>query len=75
MSKQKWIDLAERSAWTLLEAGVGAEVVAQFDLPVLVGVAVAGALAGVKASLAQKFGNGTGATVPVEHEAVFLPRK
>lgn len=73
MSKQKWFDIGERSAWTLLEAGIGLEVVAQFDLPVYVAVAIAGALAGVKAKLAQKFGNGTGATVPVRQEAVFIP--
>jgi hypothetical protein len=71
--KQKWTDLAERTAWTLLEAGVGLEAVALLDLPAWVAVPIAGALAAVKSKFAQKFGNGTGATVPVSQEGVFIP--
>lgn len=69
---QKWIDLGERTAWTLLQAGIGVELVDLAGLPAWVAIPVAGALAGIKASLAQKFGNGTGATVPASKEPVFV---
>jgi hypothetical protein len=71
--KQKWFDLGERTAWTLLQAGIGLEAVALFDLPPWVAVPIAGALAAVKAKFAQKFGNGTGASLPASQEPVFVP--
>lgn len=72
VSKSKqWGDLGERAGWTLLQAGFGVEVVALLDLPAWAAVPLAGALAGVKAALAQRFGNGTGATLPAGVEPAF----
>lgn len=69
--KRQWIDLGERTAWTVLQAGIAVEAVNLLDLPIYVALPLAGALAAIKAHFAQKFGNGTGATVPVAHEPVI----
>lgn len=64
----QWKDLGERAGWTLLQGGFGVGVVELLGLPVWVAVPLAGALAAVKASLAQKYGNGTGATISQRDE-------
>lgn len=61
---RRWADLGERVGWTLLQAGFGIEIINLLDLPPVLAVPIAGALAAVKSALAQQFGNGTAATVP-----------
>lgn len=68
----KWVDVLERAAWTLLQAGTGEAVVALLNLPPGLGAVVAAVLSAIKSRFAQKFGNGTGATVPVAKEGFFL---
>lgn len=51
----KWKNLVERAAWTLLQAGVGLEAVNLLELPLWLAVPVAGALSAVKTALATKY--------------------
>lgn len=65
--KQQVADLAERTLWTLLQAGTGEAAVQLFELPQIYVVVIAGGLAALKGALAQKFSNtGTAATLPTE---------
>lgn len=65
---RQWKDLGERTLWTLLQGGIGVGVVEALDMPVWLAVPIAGALAAVKASLAQTYGHGTGATLAQRDE-------
>lgn len=67
---RQWADLGERAAWTLIQAGVGYELVTLLDLPGSWGVAAAGLLSVVKSVLAARWGNGTAATLPRALERV-----
>lgn len=80
---KKFADGVERSLWTVAEAAGAAGIVAGYqalplpDVPdgyvALTVILVAGVLAGIKASVAQKCGNGTAATLPAELEPVLEP--
>lgn len=63
-TSRQWADLGERSAWTLLQAGVGVELVDLLALPAWAAIPIAGALAAVKAALASRWGAGSAATLP-----------
>ncbi len=63
-----WADLAERTAATVLAAGLGESAVLLLDLPQWALVPVIGALTAVKAALAARFGNGTSAALPQSYE-------
>lgn len=67
-TSRQWADLGERSAWTLLQAGVGIELVTLLDLPAWAAIPIAGALAAIKSALATRHGNGTAATLPATLE-------
>lgn len=67
-TRQQWIDLGERTVWTLLQAGIGVTAIETLHLPALLGVVLAGALSALKSGLAQQWGTGTGATVPADAE-------
>lgn len=69
-TKQKVADIAERAAWTLLQAGIGEAVIGLLTdrLPAWAWLAplVAALLAVVKGTLAAKFSaNGTASTLPL----------
>lgn len=64
----QWADFGERTAWTLLQAGLGTELVALTGLPEVWTIPIIGALAAVKAALATRWGNGTSATLPASLE-------
>jgi hypothetical protein len=80
MSLVKFADGFERSIWTVAEAAGAVGIVAGYqglplpDVPEgyvpLVIILVAGLLAAIKSAVAQKWGNGTAATLPEELEAV-----
>lgn len=63
-----WADWGERVGFTVLQAGLGESAVYLLDLPQWALVPIVGALVAVKAALAQKFGNGTSAALPVTLE-------
>lgn len=65
----KWADLGERAAWTLVQAGVGEEIVQLVSGPQWLVPLLALALSGIKSALAQRFGSGTAATLPASLEA------
>ena len=69
MTKAQLIDLLERAGWTLLQALAGFLVAYQTD-NVTLGIVVAALGAIIKGLVAQQFGNGTAATVPVQDEPV-----
>lgn len=79
----RFADGLERSLWTVAEAAGASGIVAGYqslplpDIPpgytFLVGILVAGVLAGIKSSIAQKWGNGTAATLPADLEPVPQP--
>lgn len=63
---KRWADLAERATWTLLQAGIGEAIVLTAELPSWLVIPIAGAIAAIKAGLAQKFSvTGSAATLPV----------
>ncbi|WP_375426001.1 hypothetical protein [uncultured Friedmanniella sp.] len=82
---RKFADGLERSLWTVAEAAGATGIVAGYqalplaDIPrgylPLVLILVAGVLAGIKASVAQRWGNGTAATLPADLEPVPPPAK
>lgn len=63
-SAKDWADLGERVAFTVLQAGLGESAVLLLDWPQWATIPIIGALAAVKAALAQQFGNGTSAALP-----------
>lgn len=77
---RKFADGLERSLWTVLEGAGATGVVAGYqalplrDIPdgylPLVIILVAGLLAAIKSSIAQKWGNGTAATLPTSLEPI-----
>jgi hypothetical protein len=77
MTKAQFIDLIERSVWTFIQSFAGVFIATgvldstSLDTVALKAAAIAAAIAAVKAVIAQQFGNGTAATVPVQDEAVF----
>lgn len=77
MTKAQWIDLLERSFWTFLQTFVGVFLATgvldggSLDSVALKAAAIAAAIAAAKAVIAQQFGNGTAATVPVQDEAIL----
>ena len=78
MTKAQFVDLFERAAWTFVQAFVGVLVATSMftgdtpaNLDAWKAAAVAAVIAGVKAVVAQQFGNGTAATVPVDVEATL----
>ncbi len=74
-TRQKVADLAERTAWTLLQAGTGEAVVQLFEIPQIYAVVIAGGLAALKGALAQKFSStGTAATLPSDLDPVTTGR-
>jgi hypothetical protein len=74
MTKAQWLDLLERSAWTFVQTFLGVILAAglldsaSFDLEAWKAAAIAAVIAGVKAIVAQQFGNGTAATLPAKDE-------
>jgi len=74
----KFADGLERSLWTVAEAAgatgiyAGYQALPLWDIPdgyaPLVVILLAGVLAGIKSSVAQKWGNGTASTLPAELE-------
>ena len=78
MTKAQILDLIERSAWTFVQAFIAVLLASSVlaggvstDVEAWKAALIAAALAAVKAVIAQQFGNGTAATVPVQDEAVF----
>jgi hypothetical protein len=76
MTKQQILDLLERSAWTFVQAFVAVLVASGIfdtggDFEAWKAAAIAALLAAVKAVVAQQFGNGTAATVPVVDEPAW----
>lgn len=80
----KFADGLERSLWTVAEGAGAAGILAGYQalpladipngyLPIAL-ILIAGILAAIKSSFAQKWGNGTAATLPVDLEPV-LPRR
>ena len=77
---RKFADGLERSLWTVAEGAGAVGIVAGYqalplaDIPAgylpLTVILVGGVLAGIKASVAQRWGNGTAATLPAELEPV-----
>lgn len=63
-SSKAWADLGERAVWTLVQAGIGYEVVALLNLPGIWGALAASAVSVIKSALATRWGNGTSATLP-----------
>lgn len=80
---RKFADGLERSLWTVAEGAGAAGIVAGFqslplpDVPAgyvpLTVILVAGVLAGIKSAVAQRWGNGTAATLPTELEPIPAP--
>lgn len=76
MTKAQWLDLLERSAWTFAQTFVGVILATGLldagstDLEAWKAAAIAAAIAGVKAVIATRFGNGTAATLPATVEPV-----
>ena len=70
MTKAQLIDLLERAAWTLIQALAGFLVAYQTD-NVTLGIVTAALGAIIKGLIAQRFGNGTAATLPMADEAVY----
>lgn len=80
MTRQQIVDLAERALWTFVQAFLATFVLlisaaaptSWSDLRSVAVAAATGAIAAglsaVKVFLAQRFGNGTGATVPARDE-------
>lgn len=74
MTKAQLLDLLERSAWTFVQTFLGVILAAglidsaSLDLDAWKAAAIAAAIAGVKAVIAQQFGNGTAATLPAKDE-------
>ena len=75
MTKAQFLDLIERAAWTFAQAFVGIIIAsglidtASTDLNAWKAAGIAALIAGVKAVIAQQFGNGTAATLPAtRHE-------
>jgi hypothetical protein len=82
---RRFADGLERSVWTVAEGAGATGIYAGYqalplpDVPVgyraLVIILLAGVLAGIKAAVAQRWGNGTAATLPAELENVpYIPR-
>lgn len=67
---RKWADLGERTAWTLLQAGIGIELVYATGIPEVWTIPIIGALTAVKAALASRWGNGSSATLPRQYERI-----
>lgn len=65
-----WADWGERVGFTVLQAGLGEAAVNLLDLPQWALLPIVAVLVGVKAALAQKFGNGTSAALPASVERV-----
>jgi hypothetical protein len=78
MSYSALWDRAERAVWTLLQVVTAGGIVAfvnglsdSWDVPVAAVPLIAAALSWVKAAVAQRFGNGTAATLPADVEPVY----
>lgn len=76
----RFFDGLERSVWTVAEGAGATGIIAGFQslpvvdipkgyLPVAI-ILVAGVLAGIKSAVAQRWGNGTAATLPADLEPV-----
>jgi hypothetical protein len=84
---RKFADGLERSLWTVAEAAGATGIIAGYqalplsDIPKgylpLALILISGILAGIKSSIAQKWGNGTAATLPEELEPrpPYIPRR
>jgi hypothetical protein len=79
-SARKFADGLERSLWTVAEGAGAVGIVAGYqslplaDIPAgyvaLAIIVVGGVLAGIKSAVAQRWGNGTAATLPTELEPI-----
>lgn len=63
-----WADLGERTASTVLQAGLVEAGILLLELPHWALVPIIGAVTAVKAYFASKFGNGTSAVLPADLE-------
>ena len=77
MTKDKLLDLIERSGWTFIQTFLATLLVSGvldaggFDVEAWKVAGVAALLAAIKAVIAQQFGAGTAATLPVKAEPVY----